>query len=38
MKHTKLKVILFVITQVLQGAIKKHASVRKHVNGRSCGV
>jgi trimethylamine-N-oxide reductase (cytochrome c) len=38
MKHTKLKIILFVITQVLKGAIKKHAAVRKHVNGRSCVV
>ena len=34
MKQAKLKIILFVITHVLRGAIKKHGVVRKHVGQR----
>ena len=34
MKQAKLKIILFAITHVLRGAIKKHSVVRKHVGQR----
>ena len=37
MNQTKLKIILFVIVQVLRKAIKKHGLVRKHV-GQRCVV
>ena len=38
MNQAKLKVILFVITQVLRHALRKHARVRKHVGQRRCVV
>lgn len=34
MKQTKLRIVLFAITHVLRGAIKKHGTVRKHVGQR----